>query len=356
MYKVNEFTSNMTYEFILTRMLESIPDDVDKREGSVIYDALAPAALELAQFYSALDSVIDETFADSAGREMLVRRAAERGITPYPATYAVVQGQFNVAVPNGVRFSIDDLRYRVIEGNRLICENIGVVGNRTVGDLIPVDYIEGLTSAKITGLVIPGEDDEDVEHLRKRYFDSLETQSYGGNISDYKRFALGISGVGGVKVQPAFNGGGTVKLIVQDYQWGVPPSELIARVKNTIDPAGESGNGEGLAPIGHQVTVVPVGGVVINISANFIMAAGHSFNDAKPALENIVGEYLREVAVGWANTSELVIRSSQLESRLLNQSGVVDIENLRLNNGVAGRNIKLAVDAVPLMGVVSNVV
>ena len=33
---------NITYESILQRMLDRIPDDMDKREGAVIYDALAP--------------------------------------------------------------------------------------------------------------------------------------------------------------------------------------------------------------------------------------------------------------------------------------------------------------------------
>ena len=34
----------MTYESILQKMLNMVSDDVDKREGSIIYDALAPAA------------------------------------------------------------------------------------------------------------------------------------------------------------------------------------------------------------------------------------------------------------------------------------------------------------------------
>ena len=38
---------NVTYEDILQRMLDRVPDSMDKREGSIIYDALAPAAVEL---------------------------------------------------------------------------------------------------------------------------------------------------------------------------------------------------------------------------------------------------------------------------------------------------------------------
>ena len=37
----------MTFDEIMERLLERVPDTFDKREGSVIWDALAPAAYEL---------------------------------------------------------------------------------------------------------------------------------------------------------------------------------------------------------------------------------------------------------------------------------------------------------------------
>lgn len=40
-----------TYENILQEMLNRVPDDIDKREGSVIYDALAPTAYSIADLY-----------------------------------------------------------------------------------------------------------------------------------------------------------------------------------------------------------------------------------------------------------------------------------------------------------------
>ena len=38
-----------TFSQILADMLARVPNDLDKREGSIIYDALAPAAVELAE-------------------------------------------------------------------------------------------------------------------------------------------------------------------------------------------------------------------------------------------------------------------------------------------------------------------
>ena len=56
MFEENDF------DMLMERMLENVSDELDKREGSVIYDAIAPAALELANMYVALDVVMDEVF------------------------------------------------------------------------------------------------------------------------------------------------------------------------------------------------------------------------------------------------------------------------------------------------------
>ena len=210
---------NVTFESILERMLGRIPDDMDKREGSIIYDALAPAAVELQLMYLELDDVLKQTFADTANREFLILRAKERGLSPKSATYAVLKGEFNIDVPIGSRFSCDDLNYKVIEKIsegifKMQCETIGTLGNSTFGDLIPIDYISGLQTAKLTEILIPGEDEEDTESFRKRYLDSFDAQAFGGNIADYKAKTYAINGVGGVKVTPVWNGGGTVKLTI----------------------------------------------------------------------------------------------------------------------------------------------
>ena len=43
-----------SFDSIMNRMLDSVPANIDKREGSVIYCALAPAAAELAQMYDVI--------------------------------------------------------------------------------------------------------------------------------------------------------------------------------------------------------------------------------------------------------------------------------------------------------------
>lgn len=37
------------FEYYLSQMMDKVSDDTDKRQGSIIYDALAPAAMVMAQ-------------------------------------------------------------------------------------------------------------------------------------------------------------------------------------------------------------------------------------------------------------------------------------------------------------------
>jgi uncharacterized phage protein gp47/JayE len=109
------------------------------------------------------------------------------------------------------RFSIGELNYYVSaergEGvYEITCETPGEAGNDYGATVIPIEYIEGLETCTVTALLIPGEDEEDTEVFRQRYFDSLNAQAFGGNRIDYIEKVNAIPGVGGVKVYRAWNG------------------------------------------------------------------------------------------------------------------------------------------------------
>jgi uncharacterized phage protein gp47/JayE len=351
---------NVTFDSIMEDMLARVPSNMDKREGSVIWDALAPAAIELQNAYIALDTVLNETFADTASLYYLVKRAAERGIMQKLATNAVLQGEFTPAdleLSIGSRFSCDTLNYIVTEKvqdgiYKLTCETAGKEGNKYLGTLIPIDYIDGLETAELTEVLIPADDDEDVESLRERYFNTMTSQAFGGNISDYKETTVALDGVGGVKVTPVWNGGGTVKLTIINSEFGVPTDELVESVQNAIDPVGHSGEGVGLAPIGHVVTVVGVKGKTIDIVTNITYQTGWGWESAKSYILNAIDSYLKELSKVWDESEGLIIRISQLESKILTCEGVLDISGTTLN-GVAS-NLALAADEIPVRGTVNG--
>lgn len=351
---------HVTFETIMERMLARVPSTMDKREGSVIWDALAPAAIELQNLYIELDTVLNETFADTASLYYLKKRTAERGIYQIMASHAVLQGEFSPVTLNiqlGSRFSCDRLNYVITEKvsngvYKLECETAGTEGNIHFGTLIPIDYIEGLETAELTDLLIPAEDDETVEALRARYFESMTSQAFGGNIADYKEKVNAISGVGGVKVTPVWNGGGTVKLTIIDSNFEVPSGDLVELVQNEADPVGHSGDGVGFAPIGHVVTVVGVKGKTVNVTTNITYQTGWNWESTKSYILNAIDGYFRELGKVWDANENLIIRVSQLESKILGCEGVLDISGTTLNGSAS--NLSLAADEIPVRGTVNG--
>nr|WP_207727175.1 baseplate J/gp47 family protein [Anaerosolibacter carboniphilus] len=354
----------MTYEYILQRMLDRVPNDVDKRSGSIIYDALAPAAAELAQVYIDLQFMENRTYADTATSDDLTRRAAERGINRKAATKAVRKGIFTgngdtpFNVPIGSRFSGDDLNFTVIEkitdGEfKLECEVPGEAGNGYIGQLLPIEYINGLSTANMTDILIPGEDEEGDDSLRKRYFDNLDSQAFGGNVADYREKVNDLDGVGGVKVYPVWAGGGTVKLVIIDSIFNKPSDILIDAVQTAMDPVENQGEGIGLAPIGHVLTVVGADESIVDIESHITFQSGYVWADVKPNVEAVIQEYFSELRQGWANAEILIIRISQLETRILNIPGVLDVQDTKIN-GIA-QNLVLDGVEIPVLGEVTSI-
>lgn len=343
----------MTYEALLQEKLSTVASVLDKREGSIIFDALAPNSLESAMIYVALDSILNETFADTASRDYLIRRCAERGISPLPATAAAGIGEFSMDVPIGSRFSCDKYNWTVtgqISAGRfhMTCETPGTGPNGYTGKLIPIEYINGLTSAELVSITINGEDEEDTETLRLRYLNSFASQSYGFNREQYIEVVEAMPGVGGCKPYRAWNGPGTVKLVITDSHFQPPSQELIDAIQTAIDPTQNSGEGIGLAPIDHEVTVFGAVGEAINIETALALAPGWEPEDVTPYAEAALDAYYKELNATWRMENGLLVRVSQIESRLLALSGVVDISGTTINGQAA--NILLDPDAVAMRG------
>lgn len=350
----------MTYDVLIQRMLDRIPDDMDKREGSVIWDALSPAALELEFLYMCLDYTLNQSFADTQEREYLIRRAEERGIYPKAATKAVLRGDFTPTELDvtGRRFSLGTNDYVALEpmegtagAYRMQCETAGTAGNQRFGTLIPIDYVDGLETASLTALLVPGEDEQSTESLREAYFASFTDIDYGGNIAGYTKMALDVPGVGAAKVTPAWQGGGTIEITILDAEFNAASSTLIDNVQQAIDPK-QDGCGEGLAFIDHIVTVDTPAQIQVQVAASIDFEAGYSWEDMQGEITAAVEAYLASLRRSWADTDGIVLRIARVESAILALEGVIDVTDTRLN-GTAG-NLSLPSMAIPVLEVVTN--
>ncbi|WP_342441733.1 baseplate J/gp47 family protein [Lysinibacillus sp. FSL K6-0075] len=346
---------HQSFEAIVERMLERISNDVDKREGAIIYDTGAMTAKELQEMYIALDSIILETFPETASRPNLIRRAAEYGVYPYEATNAILKGVFSKDISIGSRFSLGELDYiaiqRIAPGiYEMQCETTGVIGNTQFGALIPIEYIDGLETANLTELLIPGEDEEPTEDFRIRFFLTRKQIPYGGNRDDYLQKVMSIHGVGGVKPYRAPAGGGTVGITIIDSDFNPPSPALIEEAQTIIDPIVNSGEGLGLAPYGHRVTVSGVETVVIDIYLKLVISnvtPGQLQNE----VEEIIDEYFLSLKKEWQNANFLIIRQLQIESRLLDIVGISDVLESTING--QDSNFTLTLNQVPILGVVT---
>jgi len=359
---VAPFDLDTSYEDLLAQKLTNVLTQ-DRRETSLIYQATAANTAEIAQILFTLLNYENQMFADTAPRENLVRRAAERGLSPTPATHAVRKAEFNIDVPIGARFSQEEYNYEVLEKIdtgifKAQCETAGEVGNFESGQLIPIDYIAGLEIAQLTDVLIPGENEEDTEAFRSRYFNSFESVSFGGNRADYKERINKLPGVGGSRIYRAKYGGGTVDVTIIDSTFSKPSTALVELVQQLMDPLDAQGEGVGLAPIDHIVTISAVNETVVNIATTLTLQSGWSFVDVESAIKEVIDGYFKELSELWADAvtkqedeTGLIVRISHIETRILGVNGVIDISNTTIND--VASNLELDKEAIPVRGTIS---
>ena len=145
--------------------------------------------------------------------------------------------------------------------------------------------------------------------------------------------------------------GGTVKLVIIDSTFMVPSEVLVDQVQTAVDPLQNAGEGVGIAPIGHVVRVEGVGEDTINLSFDLYYQREWSWDDVSAYVTEAINGYFLELAQSWADQNEaLVVRISQVESRLLGITGILDIANTKINGEAA--NCTLTLDHIPVLGTI----
>lgn len=421
----NDF-SDRNYEALMTETLGLINDIYDKRDGSMIYNAVAALMFEVAMLYTgALPFVFNETFIDTASRDGLIRRAKDISMEPWAATKAIHYAVFSgVEVPKGTRFSCEDLNYFVIpypDTGELIqevdfeeevdgviktvtrnaqlvqCETAGTISNNYTGTMVPIEYVEGLQKAELRHCLTPAEDEEDTEHFRARLIEARRSIAFGGNIADYRTKVLALEGVGQCKVYPVWNEdiqpaalipsaeaeeelnqiyegsgpypnaqawveailpaaksgkltvGGAVRIVVAgvDAQHITIDEALRAKLQKEIDPV--AGEGYGIAPIGHVVSVVSATATPITVTLQ--MQFKTSNHEVRAAVEEVIDQYFAALYTRWSNEDGLVIAPSILSARLLDDDRLAalikSVDAVQIGSAAAWANVTLGWDELP---------
>lgn len=328
---------SLTYAERLQAFLNKVPRDIDKREGSIIYDAGAPCMYFLTEQDFKLKHFPDLIFGDTAVGEYLDRIVGMYGLTRKRATRAVRRIQTNKAVPVGSRWKINDVVYKITEKSSetlyiAICETSGSVGNLYSGHLQTVSQVTGVT-AELTDIVSEGTNTETDEALRERFYIRVRTPATSGNAAHYKQWALEVAGVGSAKVLPLRDGPGTVTVLVVNSNMNAnePLAKKAAEYIETV------------RPIGATVTVRKPDTVEINISAKVTLAAGTNLETVKETFEKSVDAYLKSLIFDIYKVS-----SAKIGGLLLDTSGVEDYGGLTINGG--NGNVSLTELQIPVIG------
>lgn len=330
----------MTYESILQKMLNMVSDDVDKREGSIIYDALAPAAYFLADQFFQLDNFVDLLLPDTALGEYLDRAVGGYGITRKEASAAIRKVTTSASVPIGSRWSIEGLVYRITDQTaeneyEAECETAGKIGNTYSGPLEALTAVNGVT-AELTDIITDGTDKETDEALRERFFEKVQQPATTGNAYQYRQWAMEVPGVGDAKVFPLDSGPGTVGILIVDSEYKIN-SSLESVVSEHI---------ETVRPIGTSVTVSSPVANTIAVSAKVLLDGTKTREEVLAAFKVNLEGYFKAITF-----KEYRVSYAKVGSLLLSTEGAQDYDGLTLK-GTSG-NITIGEKEIPVMGAVN---
>lgn len=362
------------YENILARMLARVPDSLDKRQGSIIYDALAPAAVEFTEAYIEREANRALAYASTSTGVWLDMRVFEHGVLRMQATPAVRYGIFwaddarttyfddivegsRIAVPNSDLVYV--VTYREHAGvYGMTCETLGEIGNEPpVGtELLPKMYIPGCAIVELGDSVTPGEDEESDTALYERFVKYITRPPFGGNRADYEEYFRKIDGISLVKLFRSDPEKGHVTAYILGADWAPPIAALVEDAQTQIDPFVNQGEGLGLAPMAHIVHVHGAQGLPINVSTELVLVRGVELGQVEQDVIDASAAYLLHLRKHWADYVALdsphyvpcTVRIAQIEAAILEVQGIADLRNTSING--AAQNLILAEPEVPVIG------
>ena len=361
-FVIPDFLKNHSAREIVERILANIPDKMDKTEGGVLWDLTYSPSLVMAEVIEyVLVELLRNMFPMWAEGVMLNEHGRVRSIPRKSAQRATgvvtFDGVDGAEIPAGTKVattatSADDsvVLYRTVEsavisGNaanvRIEAVYAGLEGNVAAGRVdrldVPTSGIVGVINAEaITG----GLDEENDDDYRQRQIDYDEAQdvSYGGTLSDYKRWAMSVNGVGSAVVTDSDDGSGVVTIIITDSDGKGATEKLCQNVYDYIMSPNNRENR--LAPINAVLSVISPSVVHVNVSAKLVLSGSVTLDGVKDSFTKALNAYYQEAA------GDGKVRYNRVSSILTNIAGVEDFSDLTVDGGSV--NVIINSDQLPV--------
>lgn len=386
MAKITEYLEVYTKEYLLNLALNEVPNDLDKRQGAIIYDTLAIVCAKMADTFMEVKKVVEESYISTAKNDDNIDyRVAERGITRYAATKAQRLGVFTYPGGNPATIAIGSLfstidenkqnvvNYKVtgeyvvdgvpISGSYVLeCETAGTVGNTYYGEILPLSDMDTLGSATLTTLLTPARDREESDSVKQRYYDTFNMEAFGGNLADYRQYMREFSGVGQTQIYPRTEVDHKIILSCVDPSNQPISTEYQDTIRQTLDPENfynngndTSGMGLGVVPMGHYVTVTAPERLPLDIELTVILKNTGYFPTVLENITNNINAYIKQLQDNWADGSgqyETVVYYNQILSAAISAEGVLNISSCVINGGNTDITITQSRDLqyIPFLG------
>jgi uncharacterized phage protein gp47/JayE len=320
---------------------------VDTRQGSVYFLGTQPAVREFAKAYDRLNEAVAAGILATSWGPWLDLHAASYGeerIAAVQATgEATFSGQDGTIIGTGARVSpeqtdpdveppiFETTAGGVITGGSVtlpvIARDAGEVGNVPPGAISMLLTGVGGVTAVTNELAIGGGAEAESDSALKR---RLVTIFQGGraNIAAYAREALKWPGVGYVRVEPHWDGPGTVRLSILDENRNALPDAVAEALQTYMDP--DPGRGKGWAPINHVVTVIAPTATTLYVVATPAFAAGYSLDGASGtiALRNAITAAVQDYADSLMPGDDVVYDA--VKAQFFKVEGLVGVSDLAI--------------------------
>ncbi|MCL2087661.1 MAG: baseplate J/gp47 family protein [Oscillospiraceae bacterium] len=365
-YVQPEFLQNQSVDEIHGRMMDVMPNGIDKSENQIPWDFTRPSAIEKAHFVQfQLNETIQIAFPQWAYGRWLDYHAELQGLSRRAANSATgflkVTGKSGIKVSQGFQFATPaNLTPSVIFETTCEIEFEGVqdhAGNVTLD--IPIKAVNGGIDGNVPPdtiilMVKPesgisyvsnvlattgGTAEETDDDLRLRILDVAQRgESFTGCDADYVRWAREIAGVGNVIVNAEWNGPGTVRIFVIDSN-GQPANRAIldAVYEHIIRPDNRM---ERLAPIGATLTVSAPAPLYIDVFAVVTLVDGENMALVRDRFKANLDKYwlqaTTENALIEVQNGSLynAVKYVFVGSTLAQTAGVANYSDLSVNTGL----------------------
>lgn len=336
---------------IRNAMLNDMKNSNSKIEGSFNYDIAAAGAISIEDLYNYMKWWGDQTFITTATEDEFVDLHAQvfgvfRRNNTKASGGATITGKIGMEIPKGtivlsrtgVKYETITIGYVSSKGEtevRIQALEGGVEGNCGIGDIVGFELanadIYTITNEEaITG----GFDVETNESVVERCKEKILQPAHSGNVNDYIQWAHEVEGVGKVDVIPLWDGPGTVKVLLSNYDYEPVTPELIRAVKEHIEePTGR--------PVGADVTVVSYEKFNLNVSCILRIAQGYNIKDIEGKITADLRKGIIDESIAYPTKEKTTFVSyGKIGSVILSIDGVLDYTDLKLNDKIGSLEVE----------------